>query len=115
MVTGKLLTFDIINPLNRQPNKEGHLRRRLIHSDILKKRQWIIYTRQIYFPKRVTGDSFIQDLFHPSHTSNTQLLVSILYSDVSRLPLEQQYIIVCTGIWPERLKEMLSPKYIVAL
>lgn len=34
METGELLTFDITNPLNRQPNKEGHLRSRLIHSDI---------------------------------------------------------------------------------
>lgn len=37
METGKLLTFDTTKPLNRQPNKEGRLRRRLIHSDILKK------------------------------------------------------------------------------
>lgn len=34
METEKLLTFGITKPLNRQPNEEGHLRRRLIPSDI---------------------------------------------------------------------------------
>lgn len=38
-----------------------------------------------------------------------------MYSDVSRLSLEMQYITVCPGMWPEHLKEMLLWKYIMGL
>lgn len=53
METGKLLTFDITNPLNRQPTKEGHLRRRLIHSDILKKDNGLLTQDRFTFPKEL--------------------------------------------------------------
>lgn len=48
------------------------------------------------------------------HTSVIHNFVFSFYS-VSRLSLEQQYIIVCNGLWPECFKEMFSPKYIMAL
>lgn len=70
METERLLTFDVTKLLNRPSNKEGHLRRRLTQRH-LKKRQWIAYIRQIYFPRRLTGDRYIQGLFHPSSTFNT--------------------------------------------
>lgn len=63
--------------------------------------------------RRQLHPGLVSSITHQQYT--TLSLVSIPYSDVSRLPLEQQYIIVCTGIWPERLKETLSPKYIMAL
>lgn len=63
--------------------------------------------------KRQLHPGIVSSITHQQYT--TLSLVSILYSDVSRLSLEQQYIIVCTGIWPERLKKTLSPKCIMAL
>lgn len=60
---GKLLTFGITNPLKRQPNKEGHLRRRLIHSDILKKDNGLLIQDRFTFPNELQETATSRDCF----------------------------------------------------